>query len=39
MKRRTKTQWQELFAEQGASGMTIRAFCDERGICPKYFGL
>lgn len=38
MKRRSKTQWQELFAEHESSGMTATAFCDERGLCPKYFG-
>jgi len=39
MTRRTHAQWQTLFAEQSASGMTVTAFCRERGINPTYFGL
>lgn len=39
MKRRTEAQWRALFAEQASSGMTAAAFCRERGLCPKYFGL
>ena len=38
MKRRTEAQWQALFSEFEASGMTAQAFCQERGLCPKYFG-
>ncbi len=38
MKRRTETQWRELIAEHEASGMTAQAFCQERGLCSKYFG-
>ena len=38
MKRRTEAQWQALFFEFEASGMTAQAFCQERGLCPKYFG-
>ena len=38
MKRRTETQWRALFSEFEASGMTAQAFCQERGLCSKYFG-
>ncbi len=38
MKRRTETQWRALFSEFKASGMTAQAFCQERGLCSKYFG-
>ena len=39
MKRRSEAQWRALFAEHASSGMTAAAFCRERGLCPKYFGL
>jgi len=38
MKRRTEVQWRALFSEFEASGMTAQGFCQERGLCPKYFG-
>jgi hypothetical protein len=38
MKRRTEAQWRALFSEFEASGMTALAFCQERGLSPKYFG-
>lgn len=39
MKRRTPEQWRALFTEHAASGMTMAAFCRERGINPNYFSL
>ena len=39
MTRRTPEQWQALFAEHQASGLTQAQFCKQRGLCPKYFGL
>lgn len=39
MKRRTRDEWQALFAEQAASGLSAQQFCEPRGICPKYFSL
>ena len=31
-KRRTVAQWQALFSQQAQSGLSIQAFCNERGI-------
>jgi transposase-like protein len=31
-KRRTTTQWQALVADQVQSGLSVRAFCEKRGI-------
>lgn len=39
MVRRTQAQWRELFREQEASGLDAAAFCQARGVCPKYFSL
>lgn len=39
MTRRTREQWQQLIAEQQASGLSASAFCRERQINPKYFSL
>jgi len=39
MVRRSQAQWQALFAEQAASGLTAAAFCRTRGMCPRYFSL
>ena len=39
MIRRTLEQWQTLFAEHQASGLTQVQFCKQQGLCPKYFGL
>ena len=36
---RSKEQWLELIEEQSHSGLTATAFCNERGINPKYFSL
>lgn len=36
-KRRTPEQWQTLFAEHQASGLTQAEFCQQHGVCPKYF--
>jgi hypothetical protein len=38
MKRRSKSEWQILFSEQEASGLSAVAFCRERGLNPQYFG-
>jgi hypothetical protein len=39
MTRRTPEQWQALFTEQAASGLSVTAFCRDRGINPNYFSL
>lgn len=39
MKKRTREQWQELFVQQEASGLSAAAFCQEHDLCPKYFSL
>jgi hypothetical protein len=39
MKKRTVEQWQALFAEQLASGLSARQFCAQQNLCPKYFSL
>ena len=39
MNRRTKSDWQALFAEHKQSGLTAVAFCLERNLNPKYFCL
>lgn len=39
MTRRTLAQWQALFTEQAASGLSVAAFCRDRGINPSYFGI
>ncbi len=39
MQTRTLEEWQALFAEQAASGLSARQFCVQRQLCPKYFSL
>jgi hypothetical protein len=39
MTRRSQAQWRELIREQAASGLDAAAFCQARGVCPKYFSL
>jgi hypothetical protein len=39
MKKRTSEEWQALFAEQLASGLSARQFCLQRDVCPRYFSL
>ncbi len=39
MKRRTKEQWQELFAQHDTSGVSAAEFCQRNDLCPKYFSL
>lgn len=36
---RTQAEWQSLIQDQQQSGQTATAFCDERGVNPKYFSL
>ena len=36
---RSKEQWLKLIEEQSLSGQTATAFCNERGINPKYFSI
>ena len=36
---RTQAEWQALIKDQQQSGQTATAFCNERGINPKYFSL
>jgi putative transposase len=33
----TRSDWSQLIAEQEASGQSLRAFCEERGIKPNRF--
>jgi len=39
MNRRTKSDWQALFADHEQSGLTATAFCLEKNLNPKYFSL
>jgi hypothetical protein len=39
MMKRTSEAWRRLFEAHAASGMTEISFCEERGLCPKYFNL
>lgn len=39
MVRRSREEWVGLFEEQAGSGLTEKAFCEERGLCPKHFNL
>jgi hypothetical protein len=39
MKKRTGEEWQALFVEQLASGLSARQFCMQRNVCPKYFSV
>jgi hypothetical protein len=35
--KKTWTKWRKLVSEQGRSGQTAKAFCQERGLCRPYF--
>ena len=39
MQRRNKEQWQQLFTEQAASGLSAQQFCRDQKLCAKYFSL
>jgi len=39
MKKRTKEQWQGLFAQHDISGVSAAEFCQQNDLCPKYFSL
>lgn len=39
MQIRSKEQWQQLFAEHTASGLSVRQFCRDKKLCAKYFSL
>ncbi len=39
MKKRTKEQWQELFALHDTNGVSAAEFCKQHNLCPKYFSL
>ena len=39
MNKRSKSDWQTLFAEHEVSGLSAAAFCRERDLNPKYFSL
>lgn len=32
-----REHWTKTVAEQSASGLSVRAFCDERGVCAASF--
>ncbi len=35
----TQEKWQALLKTQHASGLTVRVFCKQHGLCAKNFGL
>jgi hypothetical protein len=37
MGRRSAEAWRELFEAQARSGMTVREFCAQRGVCARSF--
>lgn len=39
MVRRSEDKWRGLFEEHARSGLTEEAFCEKRGLSPKYFNL
>ena len=39
MNKRSITEWQALFEQHAASGLSAAAFCRGQGLCPKYFSL
>lgn len=39
MVRRSVEEWRALFSAQARSGLTANQFCEEQGLCPKYFSL
>ena len=39
MKKRSEEAWRTLFVEHEGSGLSVRAFCRGRGLCPKYFSV
>ena len=39
MNKRSTTEWQALFEQHAASGLSAAAFCREQGLCSNYFSL
>jgi hypothetical protein len=39
MVKRSREEWAGLFEEHAGSGLTEKAFCEKRGLCPKHFNL
>lgn len=39
MVKRSHEEWRGLFEAHANSGLTERAFCGARGLCPKHFNL
>jgi hypothetical protein len=39
MIRRSVEEWQILFAQQAASGVSAQQFCKAKGLCSKHFSL
>ena len=39
MIKRSRGEWQALFAKHDASGLSSTEFCREHSLCPKYFSL
>ena len=39
MQRRSREEWQALFTEQAASGLSAKQFCVQRDLCDKHFSL
>lgn len=35
----SREEWVGLFEEHGRSGLSEKAFCEKRGVCPKRFNL
>jgi len=39
MIKRSEQEWQDLFKQQVASGLSAAQFCNIHKLCPKYFSL
>jgi hypothetical protein len=39
MIKRSREEWETLFTEQAAGGLSARQFCVERGLCDKHFSM
>lgn len=39
MKKRSESEWRQLFSDHATSGLSAAAYCREHNLCPKYFSL
>lgn len=39
MQKRSREQWQALFVDQEASGLSAQQFCRDKKLCAQYFSL